>query len=169
MKALIVSDSHGLNEELITIKERHINEVDVMIHCGDSELQKKDDALEGFVVVRGNCDLNTSFPNDLVQPVDNKNVLVTHGHLYGVKNNLISLKYKAKEAGANIVCFGHSHIAYVEKIDDLLFINPGSIALPRLFKEKTYAILSVQNDEIEVLFYTDQGRNIESWSRTFKA
>lgn len=39
MNVLIISDSHGLEEELQTIAKRHEAEVDLMIHCGDSELE----------------------------------------------------------------------------------------------------------------------------------
>ncbi len=41
MKVLIMSDSHGLTHEISIIKERHKQDVTAMIHCGDSELDKK--------------------------------------------------------------------------------------------------------------------------------
>lgn len=45
MNVLIISDSHGLEEELQTIAKRHEAEVDLMIHCGDSELETRHPAL----------------------------------------------------------------------------------------------------------------------------
>ncbi len=48
MKILIISDSHGLTDELQTIAKRHAAEVDMMIHCGDSELETNHPALEGY-------------------------------------------------------------------------------------------------------------------------
>lgn len=47
MKLLIVSDSHGLQEELLTIRERHAD-VDKMIHCGDSELPQDSKEMSSF-------------------------------------------------------------------------------------------------------------------------
>ena len=38
MKVLIVSDSHGLTTELEKLMENYQDEVDLFIHCGDSEL-----------------------------------------------------------------------------------------------------------------------------------
>lgn len=75
--------------------------------------------------------------------------------------SLMNLRYRAEEVGANVVCFGHSHIAGAELIDNMLFINPGSIILPRLRKEKTYAILEV--DEAKncvVKFFSIDGKEI---------
>jgi uncharacterized protein len=152
-KVLIVSDSHGLTTELLQIKEKHKSEVDVMIHCGDSELQTKDSALEGFVVVRGNCDFDEQFPVEIIQSVGTNRIMVTHGHHYHVKTSLTSLSYRAEELHANIVCFGHSHILGAEWMNGILFLNPGSLRLPRLRKEKTYCILKFMDDKIVLDVY----------------
>lgn len=157
MKALIVSDSHGSVKELKQLKERYEGNVDVMIHCGDSELTSHHSELEGFHVVKGNCDFAGDFPNDIITDVQSTRFLVTHGHLYNIKMTLQTLLYRAKEAEANVVCFGHSHILGVEIIDDILFINPGSILLPRSRREKTFALLEIQESEIEIRFLTLDG------------
>lgn len=167
MKVLIVSDSHGLTKELIELKKKYQTEVEAMIHCGDSELDADDEAMADYIAVRGNCDFDSSFQNDQLVSIKNKGIgegiafYVTHGHLYNVKMSLMNLRYRAEEVGANVVCFGHSHIAGAELIDNILFINPGSIRLPRLRKEKTYAILEV--DEAKncvVRFFSIDGKEI---------
>jgi len=56
MKALIVSDSHSSVKELQQLKEKYEGKVDIMIHCGDSELTPAHEELQGFRVVKGNCD-----------------------------------------------------------------------------------------------------------------
>ncbi|WP_078545259.1 metallophosphoesterase family protein [Litchfieldia alkalitelluris] len=161
MKALIVSDSHGLTNELIMIKERHKGTVDTMIHCGDSELNYQSEELEGFTKVRGNCDFDQHFPKEVVENLDDKKLFVTHGHLYNCKMTLLNLKYRAEELSANIVCFGHSHVAGTEVIDHILFINPGSIRLPRMRKERTYAILEIDDNNITVTFYDLNGEKVD--------
>lgn len=70
--------------------------------------------------------------------------------------------YQAEELGADIICFGHSHIAGSELMDGKLLINPGSIRLPRVRKEKTYAILNIDKDNATVRFYDLDGREVES-------
>jgi uncharacterized protein len=152
-RVLVVSDSHGLTSELLKLKEKHINEVDLMIHCGDSELNPDDKELEGFVVVGGNCDFDDDFPEESLQEVDGRKILVTHGHLYGVKSTLMNLSYRAEELGVDIVFFGHSHLLGAEMINGKLFLNPGSIRLPRLRREKTYCILDINGDKVTVNVY----------------
>ncbi|MCU9594652.1 metallophosphoesterase [Caldibacillus thermolactis] len=142
MKILICSDSHGLTDELIELKKRH-GDMDYYIHCGDSELTGDHPALDGYRVVKGNCDFGSDFPEQLMLRAEDHTILVTHGHRYQVKSNLINLRYKALEENANIVCFGHSHMLGFEMVDDILFINPGSLRLPRGRSEKTYIILEI--------------------------
>lgn len=145
-KVLIVSDSHGSAAVLQELKERHGTSTDLFIHCGDSELQPTDEAIVGFAAVKGNCDYKGSFPEDLVQEAGGRRILITHGHLYSVKTSLNSLSYRTAEVEADIVCFGHSHILGAEQINGKLFINPGSILLPRSRREKTYVILTLEKD-----------------------
>lgn len=157
MKALIVSDSHGLTGELEELKQKYENTVDVMIHCGDSELSPQQIELQGYQVVNGNCDFGSSYPNEIIQDVQGVRFFITHGHLYNVKMTMQNLLYRAKEAGAHIACFGHSHIMGAEVVDGVLIINPGSILLPRLRREKTYAILEVEGHDASVTFYDLSG------------
>lgn len=152
-KVLVISDSHGLTNELIRIKEKHKDEVDLLLHCGDSELSAIDPALDGFIVVRGNCDFDEKFPEDSVQTVGDTNIMITHGHRYQVKSTLTSLSYRAQELDAKIVCFGHSHILGAEMLNGILFLNPGSIRLPRQRKEKTYCIIELIDDKIILYVY----------------
>lgn len=162
-KVLILSDSHGLTEEITKIKKRH--QLKYMIHCGDSELDMDAQVLRDVYKVGGNCDVDPEYPNELVFPMEGVRFMVVHGHLHQVKTGLLPLSYRAKEENANVVCFGHTHIAGAEKINDQLFINPGSIRMPRTRKEKTYAILEWSAEkEASVTFYTVEGKEVEDLS-----
>jgi len=156
MKAVIVSDSHGLEEELEILTKLH-GDADLFIHCGDSELPHTNKVIEPYKVVKGNCDFHRHFPDELQINVGNHSIYVTHGHLYNVKMDVRSLYYRAQEKGANIVCFGHSHLLGAEMIDQTLFINPGSLRLPRRRKEKTYAVLEIKDAKYIVSFYEYNG------------
>jgi putative phosphoesterase len=166
-KVLIVSDSHGITKELEVLKERHRNEVDLMIHCGDSELMVDERPMDGFAAVRGNCDYDARYPIDRLEVVGGKKIFVTHGHKYSVKTSLLRLHYRAREVGADVVCFGHSHILGAEMMDGILFINPGSILLPRERREKTYVILYLLEEKIHLSVYEFNGREIPELSREF--
>ncbi|MCM3717848.1 metallophosphoesterase family protein [Fictibacillus phosphorivorans] len=168
-KALIVSDSHGLREELITIKKRHEDEINLLIHCGDSELETDARELSGYVTVRGNMDfIGKDFPNEAIEMLGDKCVYITHGHLYDVKMSHMALAYRAEETGASFACFGHSHVAEAYEREGMIFINPGSIRLPRGTFEKTYAILEVNEGNTSVVFYSLDGKRIDHLSKEFK-
>lgn len=152
-KILIVSDSHGQTTELEQIKALHENEVECMIHCGDSELQATDKAISGFLTVRGNCDYDAGYPHDIIHEISGYRIFITHGHKYSVKSSLMNLTYKAIEQNANIVCFGHSHILGAEQVQGMLLINPGSLRLPRLRKERTYILLELDENIAIVKIY----------------
>ncbi|WP_020153774.1 metallophosphoesterase [Caldibacillus debilis] len=166
MKILIVSDSHGLQRELEELKKRH-RDAELFIHCGDSELEKDDPAIQGFHVVRGNCDFHNGFPEQLLLSVKDKKIFVTHGHLYQVKTNPLNVYYKARESGADIACFGHSHRLGAEMADGVLLINPGSVRLPRGRSEKTYVVLEIGEDHYLVRVYEYLGKELEDLRQTF--
>ncbi|WP_445489611.1 metallophosphoesterase family protein [Niallia sp. 03133] len=153
MKVLIVSDSHGFVEEVGKLKTRHKEEVDLFLHCGDSELPASEKVMEGYETVRGNCDYEEKYPNELVKEVNGAKIFVTHGHLYGVKSSIANLSYRAKEVGAQIACFGHSHFLGMEMLNNILFINPGSLRMPRGRMEKTYVILTIEKNKYTTEVY----------------
>ncbi|MFZ3576380.1 metallophosphoesterase [Virgibacillus sp. DJP39] len=159
-KVLFMSDSHGLTKEINLIKSRE--SVDLMIHCGDSELELDAEQLNGFVRVRGNCDFDSRLPDEQTISIGNLNFFITHGHLHQVKSGLSKLSYRAEELNATVIGFGHTHIAGAEKVGGQLFVNPGSIRLPKGIQEKTYAIMEWENaDEVSIKFYTVEGSLVE--------
>src|SRR5690625_5256259 len=144
VKILVLSDSHGYTDEVTEIKKRH--NLTYNIHCGDSELAYDAKELEGFTTVAGNADMFSYLSDDETLDINSLKVFVTLGHLYREKSDLHRLSYRSEEIGANIVCFGHSHIIHAETINGVLYINPGSIRFPRRLKEKTYIILTIDDD-----------------------
>ncbi|MGM0841833.1 MAG: metallophosphoesterase [Bacillota bacterium] len=168
MKLLVVSDSHGSNEELFELSEKYQSAVDAMIHCGDSELSADDQALSPYLVVRGNCDMDARLPDNLVEKVEGHSIMVTHGHLYGIKMSLMKLRYQAEEVGAQFVFFGHSHTLGAEMNNGTLFLNPGSILLPRGRIERTYALVEASEQEIKVTFLTHDHVVLDELTQSFQ-
>lgn len=156
-KVLILSDTHGLTEEIQILKDRH-NQIRHIIHCGDSELAIDAPELEGIIQVAGNCDYGQAFPREKELHIGGLNFLVTHGHHHRVKEHLQSLSYYVEDRDVDLVLYGHNHIASAQKIGHQLFINPGSLRYPRNRVEKTYAIISWEDVSlVEVTFYTIEG------------
>ncbi|MDM5339299.1 metallophosphoesterase [Fictibacillus enclensis] len=169
MKVLIVSDSHGYKKELELIKERHRHEVEAMIHCGDSELTSDSPELKDFVVVKGNMDYAApDLPTEVIELIGDTVFYVTHGHLMDVKMSLVSLTYRTEETGAKIACFGHSHTAHCFEQNGHVYINPGSIRMPRERFEKTYAICEVQGSSVTVSYLDLEGQEVSDLRREFQ-
>lgn len=167
-KVLIVSDSHGLRSELLELKKRH-EDIDFFIHCGDSELPYQEKELEHFhVAVGGNCDFDASLEKEVVKELGGLRFLVVHGHLHSVKSSLMKLSLRAEEVNAKVVCFGHTHMLGAEMVRGKLFINPGSLLLPRGRKEKTYCLLEIKESGLVLCVYDFEHGEIMDLRRTFK-
>ncbi|MFY3791655.1 metallophosphoesterase [Ureibacillus sp. MALMAid1270] len=159
MKLLVMSDTHGNAEVIKQVSERH-KDVDTVIHCGDSELAFDHEYLENTKRVRGNCDRDSRFPNEELFSLSGKKIFVTHGHLFNVKSSTMNLFYRAKEVEADAVFFGHSHVLGCELLDNVLFVNPGSLLIPRGNNDKSYTIVEFVNDEWYVTAYTAERNEI---------
>lgn len=163
LSVLILSDTHGLKKEMDEVIARH--QTDYVIHCGDSELAYSE--LAHLESVRGNCDFDANYPEEKILTINGKRIFITHGHLYNVKSHLTGLSYRAEELEAEIICFGHTHIAGSVKEGKQIFINPGSLKQPRQYPYSTYAILRISS-HLEVDFYRRGGLQVPSLSKSYK-
>ncbi len=57
--------------------------------------------------------------------------------------NLTPLLREAKEKGATIALYGHTHIAHEETVGKVTLFNPGSAALPKAGQKKSMAFLEI--------------------------
>lgn len=129
MKIAIISDSHNMNSAIQAVKP-YLSDVDMVLHLGDGA-PNVEEITKGFkgdvYAVKGNCDFGTEYPSERIVEVLDKKILMCHGHHYHVKMELNTIFYRAKELGVDIVLFGHSHFSIIEKQENVLLMNPGSI------------------------------------------
>ena len=52
----------------------------------------------------------------------------------------------AKDNNVDIVVYGHTHIPVYKKIDNIIFINPGSTTYPRGSSKCSFGILTLDKD-----------------------
>lgn len=153
-KILVMSDSHGDREIVKDIRDRYKDKVDLLFHNGDSELSAADELWQNFFVVGGNVDF-AGFKDEQLITLEQDLILQVHGHRYGINFGLEQLTLAAQPKRATIILFGHLHRISCEKRQGILFVNPGSIAQPRgPIQEKSYAILSLEDDRIKVQYYS---------------
>ena len=147
-RVLVVSDSHGRNNNLYNVMERVMP--DLILHLGDSE--DMEDEIEAVadcpvVIVRGNCDYGFTLPEHVVVTLGRHRALLVHGNHQGVGFGLENLVKFAKESDCDIAMFGHTHVPEITEEDGITIYNPGSISLPRQSGRKpTFMILDVDKD-----------------------
>ncbi len=93
-----------------------------------------------LVVIKGNCDSEvdqmisefTFVEGYFVMAMRTRNLICVHGH-----------KMKSEDlpplSKGDIVAYGHFHTGVIEQRDGIIYLNPGSIALPK--DEHSYAVL----------------------------
>lgn len=165
MKALIVSDNHGRDSHLYELIEKYRHEVDLWLHCGDSEFSPQDPVFDIFKPVRGNMDWG-DFPVLQVSQWHGINIMHTHGHLYGVNYGLEQIYETAVEYEAPITFYGHTHVATIEEMEGRYFINPGSLNFPRgALRIGSYAILEM-GEQSAINFYTNVHERLPDLSQS---
>ncbi len=130
MKILALSDSHGDEASLHEVIKKH-RSADLVVFCGDgcSDINRMRTIFHNipFLCVKGNCDWYCDFP--FIQNIElgGKEILVTHGHMFGVKEGYSRIINLGRENNADIVIFGHTHKQFTSVEGRMLLVNPGSI------------------------------------------
>lgn len=150
MKVMILSDSHSMSKSNL-IHLLNAQTVDYYIHCGDIFMSYDTMGVSNFYLVQGNNDFGT-LPKEMTITLDHKKFFVTHGHRYYVDFDIETIVAKGKEVQADIICYGHTHAPFLQTIDSILVINPGSVTYPRgIYRKPTYCILNTTT--LDVTFY----------------
>lgn len=158
MRALLVSDSHGRNQNMEKVI-RKASPVDLLIHLGD--LEGSEGYLEAIApcpveMVAGNNDFFSRLPREKVITIGRHQIFMTHGHNYYVNYGYGELRAAAKSRGCDYAFFGHIHRPVLDDTEEVTVVNPGSISLPRQDNRRpSYAILDVNRKgdfDIEIYY-----------------
>lgn len=146
MKIIVVSDTHGSYRNFKRIMELNRN-ADIVVHCGDSrdelgEIMREYPDIE-FHAVKGNCDFGTMLDSVDFFTAGGVEFMATHGHLFNVKWGLGELERAAREKGAQVVLFGHTHIAHDELCNGIRLFNPGSAGYG-----KSFGVIEVKDGQV---------------------
>ena len=162
MKVMCISDIHGGIENLKRALERYSEEnCEKLLILGDFssyyhsssdfEVAEILNNMAGSIVaVKGNCD--NSYVDELFHfglgflktiDINGKKVTLTHGHIYN-RNNL-------PENCGDIFLSGHTHVGMIEKIEDRIIANPGSISKPRGGTNKSYIVIDEGSIKLKTL------------------
>ena len=143
MRIAVFSDTHGVTGPMV--KAVRETAPDALVHLGDYDrdtgvLLREFPEIPLYSVC-GNCDYAPLSPNALTVQFGPVTAFLTHGHLYHVDFGRVdSLVYAAREAGAQLALFGHTHIPFHEDVGGVKVINPGTAGKGRSL---TWAMLEV--------------------------
>ena len=176
MKLLILSDIHGSSyyaKKIVEIEKQE--KPDKIILLGDlyyhgprnpltdgydpmkvtKLLNSLKDKLE---VVKGNCDAEVdqmvsefAIQENILEKINGKNMFFTHGHKYNIDN--------LPNEDFDIMFYGHFHTCFIKKYDNQLFVNPGSISLPKDNTPHSYAMI----EEKDIVIKDVDGNVIEEY------
>lgn len=161
MKILIASDIHGSAQYCAQLLDAFNREkADKMLILGDIlyhgprnplpdgyEPKKVIEMLNGIkdkiLCVRGNCDCEVdqmvlSFPimaDYCLLFVNGRTVFATHGHIHNEE------KLPALNNG-DILLHGHTHVPVCKQTDSYVYMNPGSVSIPKGGSDHSYMTLT---------------------------
>lgn len=152
MKILIVSDSHGDTAALRTAITRE--NPDRVFHLGDM-LRDARQVAEAFPAlpidaVLGNCDAygGADGPEELVTTAEGVRFFLSHGHRFHVKMGTSLLIREGLSAGADVICYGHTHRAVCRQKSGVWLVNPGTAG--GVGAAATYAVAEAEDGAVSV-------------------
>ena len=157
MRFLIASDIHGAESPADKIKDifssGNFDQLlllgDLLYHGPRNDLPESynpkavirilSDLKEKIITVRGNCEAEVDqmvlpFPvlsESAIVYADCFKIMMTHGHIHTPEKH---------PAGIDAFFSGHTHIPVLEKREGVIYLNPGSVSIPKGGYPPSYAI-----------------------------
>ena len=178
MKLMIASDIHGsawyCKKMLDRYKEEQAERLlllgDLLYHGPRNDLPRDYDPKaviamlnenrEELLCVRGNCDAEVDqmvlqFPilaDYMILYLEGRMIFATHGHIHN-KESLPPLKK------GDVLLHGHTHVQAMEDCGGYLYLNPGSVSIPKngnrnsymVYKDGVFIIKDMYGEEIRRL------------------
>jgi putative phosphoesterase len=143
MRIGVISDTHGyLDPRAVPA----LQGAALILHAGDIGSAAIVDALEAIApvtAVQGNVDAGTPlarrFPATQRLTIDGVRIHMTH-----IGGRPTELAGALPEPRPNVYIFGHSHVALLETLGGVLFLNPGAAGRPRFGGGLSVAILELE-------------------------
>ncbi len=139
----VVSDTHGkMHPKILSV----FKGVDHIIHAGDvcgAGVLENLTKIAPVTAVKGNMDFGElSAKLNVTESVKFGKALIYVLHIPHM------LDIEPDEKGFNVVITGHTHIPLIEKKNNVLYLNPGSVTFPKHQNSPTVAFLHVDANDI---------------------
>ena len=143
VKLGIISDTHGT---LPAAVHDALAGVDHILHAGDVgpvDIITELEAIAPVTAVRGNTDFAIDLPETRLVEFGGNKFLIHHIVDFPVRSQ--TMLALLTEEQPQIVIFGHTHMPCNERLDGVLYLNPGSPATPRGGASASVAIVEFEN------------------------
>jgi len=150
MKLGLISDTHGYLDPQLT---RTFRGVDHILHAGDigpDFLIAQLEAIAPVTAVLGNNDGSPCLP--LTQSFVGDGVKFLVHHIASPRALTDELRGRLAREQPDVVVFGHSHKQFCERIDGVLFVNPGYAGKPRFGAERSVALFETEGKQMQTRF-----------------
>ncbi len=170
MKIFFASDIHGSAYYARSLKEKYIEEKadklvllgDLLYHGPRNDLPKEYNPKEVIEIlnsikneilcVRGNCDTEVDqmvleFPilaDYAIMYLDDKMLYITHGHHHNPQNPPMLKK-------GDYLMNGHTHLSAIQDCGEFVYLNPGSVSIPKEGTGHSYMIYENGKFELKSL------------------
>ncbi len=150
----IISDTH-IPERAVKIPEtvfETFKDVEMILHAGDlisMDVLSELDNLAPTICVQGNMDriYGLKLPRQEIIKVDGIKIGVDHGEVYP-RGETQQLKYIGLEMGVDVLITGHTHSSFIQEVDKMLLLNPGSPTVPRM-TDPSVMLIKVNDKKID--------------------
>ena len=150
MKLGLISDTHGFLDPRIS---KIFSDVDHILHAGDigpDFLIAQLEVIAPITAVLGNNDTSSCFP--LTQVVQLGEVKLLVHHIVTPRSLTEEIKARITKEKPDVVMFGHSHKQFKERVNGVLFVNPGYAGKPKFGAERSVALMDCDGKKIDVRF-----------------
>ncbi len=141
----VISDTHGLLRPEVV---RFLKTCDHIIHAGDigsEEIVKELKALGPLTIVRGNTD-----PESWGGGLSKVETPILLQKAFCVVHDINSGDVDIESGGFDVVVYGHSHIAKIERKNKTVFLNPGSAGTGHFGLSPSYARIDIKGSTVKV-------------------
>ena len=147
MRIGVISDTHGyFNRRIVD----HFAGVDHIIHAGDigdEAVMERLRALAPVTAVTGNVDWGTTLglAYRTIERLElaGYSIYVTH-----IGEKPARLVARLPDPRPDIYIYGHSHIPAVERLEGVLFLNPGAAGYARFGRQPSIALLELGDESV---------------------
>lgn len=150
MKIGVLSDTHGFLDPKISGLFAGVSHILHAGDIGDPFIPFQLEQIAPLTVVLGNNDLGLSFNETELVELAGRKFLVHH--IVSVTSPSDRVKAMLQRKQPDVVVFGHTHKAFSETVNGILFFNPGYSGKPKFGAERSVAILHCDEKAIRPEF-----------------